>query len=106
MALVSASECTATVAMPISLQARWMRSAISPRLAMRTLSNMALLENDQRFAEFDGLSVVDQHLQHDAGARRGDGVHGLHGFHDQQGLAGADLVADLHERGVARLGLE
>ena len=35
----SGSECTATVAMPISLQARWMRSAISPRLAMRILSN-------------------------------------------------------------------
>ena len=30
----------ATVAMPISLQARLMRSAISPRLAMRIFSNM------------------------------------------------------------------
>ena len=35
----SASECTTTVLMPISRQARWMRSAISPRLAMSTLSN-------------------------------------------------------------------
>src|SRR5258706_4793755 len=40
MALSSAVECTATVLMPISRQARWMRSAISPRLAMSTLSNM------------------------------------------------------------------
>ncbi len=34
----SASEWTTTVLMPISRQARWMRSAISPRLAIRTLS--------------------------------------------------------------------
>jgi len=27
---------------PISRQARWMRSAISPRLAMRTFSNKGL----------------------------------------------------------------
>src|SRR5260221_848506 len=32
----SASECTATVFRPISLQAEMMRRAISPRLAMRT----------------------------------------------------------------------
>src|SRR6218665_2631436 len=32
----SAVECTATVLMPISWQARWMRSAISPRLAIRS----------------------------------------------------------------------
>ena len=43
MAPRSASECTATVEMPISLQARWMRSAISPRLAIRTLVNMIRL---------------------------------------------------------------
>ena len=41
MAPRSASECTATVEMPISLHARWMRSAISPRLAIRTLVNIA-----------------------------------------------------------------
>jgi hypothetical protein len=34
-ASVSASECTTTVWMPSSRQARWMRSAISPRLAIR-----------------------------------------------------------------------
>ena len=37
MAFESAVEWIATVWMPISLQARWMRSAISPRLAIRTL---------------------------------------------------------------------
>src|SRR5262245_47245208 len=40
IALASAVECTATVLIPISRQARWMRSAISPRLAIRTLSNI------------------------------------------------------------------
>ena len=40
MASASAVECTATVAMPISLQARRTRSAISPRLAINTLSNI------------------------------------------------------------------
>src|SRR5258707_4713779 len=40
MASASAVECTATVAMPSSLQARRIRSAISPRLAIRILSNI------------------------------------------------------------------
>src|SRR3954454_13984204 len=43
MASASAVECTATVAMPSSLHARNTRRAISPRLAMRILSNMPLL---------------------------------------------------------------
>src|ERR1043165_4144183 len=41
IASASAVECTATVAMPSSLQARRTRSAISPRLAIRILSNIA-----------------------------------------------------------------
>jgi acetyl-CoA carboxylase biotin carboxyl carrier protein len=36
----SAVECTATVGMPRSLQARSTRMAISPRLAIRILSNI------------------------------------------------------------------
>ncbi len=39
MASLSAVEWMATVWMPISRQARWIRSAISPRFAMSTLSN-------------------------------------------------------------------
>ena len=42
MASESAVECTATVAMPSSFAARRMRSAISPRLAMRIFSNIRL----------------------------------------------------------------
>src|SRR5438876_34895 len=43
MASASAVECTATVAMPSSLHARRTRRAISPRLAIRILSNMLSL---------------------------------------------------------------
>src|SRR4030081_2896410 len=86
MASASAVECTATVAMPSSLHARRTRNAISPRLAIRILSNMlsqgangewrivetirhslfALLDNHQRFAEFDRLAVFDKNLRHGA----------------------------------------
>ena len=39
IACESAVEWTATVGIPSSRQARWMRKAISPRLAMRILPN-------------------------------------------------------------------
>src|SRR3989344_4923289 len=97
MALESASECTATVEMPISLHARWTRSAISPRLAIRILSNMALLDDGQGFTELHGLGVVDEDLHHLAGAGRGDRVHGLHRLDDEQGLAALYRVAHLLE---------
>src|SRR3981189_2964072 len=89
MASASAVECTATVGMPSSWQARSTRSAISPRLAMRILSNIAaadasLLDDHQRFAEFDRMAVLDQDFRHRAAARRRDLVHRLHGFDDQQ----------------------
>src|ERR1700743_2869367 len=86
MASASAVECTATVAMPISLQARLMRSAISPRLAMRIFSNMSGAD-EQCLAELDRRAVGDADLQHGAAARRGDGVHGLHRFHDEHCVA-------------------
>src|SRR5262245_26318977 len=41
MARASASECTATVAIPSSRHVRITRTAISPRLAIRTLSIIA-----------------------------------------------------------------
>src|SRR6187397_1940948 len=106
LASVSASECTATVRMPISLHARWTRSAISPRLAIRIFSNMPLLDHGERFAELHGLPVLHQDL-HDLAALGGrDRVHGLHGLDDHQGLAGLDGVADLHEGGAVRGGLQ
>src|SRR5690349_11898339 len=115
MASASAVECTATVLMPSSLQALRMRSAISPRLAMRILSNMlfhageerrkwrSLFDDHEWFAEFDRLAVFDKNLRHRAGARRGDLVHRLHRFDDQKRLADRDLGPDLDERLGARL---
>src|ERR1700733_12313366 len=132
MASASAVECTATVAMPSSLHARRTRSAISPRLAIRILSNMLsqgagsegrvassrrvtpftaryspfalLFNNHQRLAEFDRLAVFDQDLRHGAGTRRRNLVHRLHGFDDQQRLSDRDLAADLDKRLGAGLG--
>src|SRR6201994_2959768 len=97
IASASAVECTATVAMPISLQARLMRSAISPRLAMRIFSNMSA-DDEQRLAELDRLAVGDTDLQHGATLGRGDGVHGLHRLDDEQRVAFAHRLADLDER--------
>src|ERR1700704_1559738 len=97
MAPESASEWTATVAMPISLQARWTRRAISPRLAIRILSNIALLDDDERLAELHRLGVRAQDLDDPAGPRRGDRVHGLHGLDNHQGGAGLHRVANLDE---------
>src|SRR5690606_3887399 len=102
MASASAVECTATVRMPISWQARWMRSAISPRLAISTFSNMParprpLFDDEQRFAVFDGCPGADQDARDTAGARRDDGIEDLHGLDQQQRLAAVDLVADLDE---------
>src|ERR1700742_5221464 len=103
IASASAVECTATVRMPISRQARWMRSAISPRLAIRTFSNMracsaALLDNHQGFAELDRLAVADQDLAHHARGGGEDRVHHLHRLDDEDGLALVHLVAGLDER--------
>src|ERR1700704_3410028 len=125
MASASAVECTATVAMPSSLHARSTRRAISPRLAMRILSNMwswvassewrvanggsepyslfatrhsPLLNDYQRLAEFDRLAVLDENLRHCAGTRRGYLVHCFHRFDNQQGLPRRHLAADLDER--------
>ena len=65
IASVSAVEWTATVLMPISWQARWMRSAISPRLAIRTFwiaIRPIYSMIDQRLLIFDRLGVLDQDL--------------------------------------------
>src|SRR5688572_25593730 len=93
MAPESASEWTATVAMPISLHARWTRRAISPRLAIRIFSNIALLDDDEGLAELHRLGVAHQDLDHAARARGRDRVHGLHGLDDEQGGALLHLIA-------------
>src|SRR5438477_6838833 len=90
MASASAVEWIATVAMPISLQARLMRSAISPRLAMRIFSNIRSIDDAQRLAELDRLGIVDANFADRAAARRGDRIHRLHRLDDEQRVAFLD----------------
>src|SRR6187397_3218131 len=96
IASASAVECTATVGMPSSLQARSTRSAISPRLAIRIFSNMAIgrttrarlsFDDHQWLAELDRLGVLEQDLADYPVARRRDLVEGLHRLDDQERVA-------------------
>src|SRR6187402_3443341 len=99
----SASECTTTVLMPSSRHARCTRSAISPRLAIRILSNSlsgdgaamwALLDHEQRLPELDRLSVLDEDRLDRARGVRLDLVHQLHRFDDAERVTLRDGVAD------------
>src|SRR5256885_950800 len=93
----SAVECTATVSMPSSRAARMMRSAISARLAMRILWNIAIrkarfspldgFEAEERLAVLDRAAVLDHHFEQPAGLFRFDLVHQLHRFDDAEHLA-------------------
>src|SRR4029079_12313135 len=99
MAFASAVEWNANVAIPSSLQARSTRSAISPRLAMRILSNISpartpSLDDHQRLAVLNRLPVVEQDLRHRAGARGRDLVHRLHRLDDQQRVSHLHHGAD------------
>src|SRR5581483_6411893 len=86
--------------MPNSRQARRIRSAISPRLAITTFSSMMrrLLDHEERLAELDRVAVAG----HDGGDLAGlvslDLVHHLHRLDDAQDLADLDLIPDLDER--------
>src|SRR5579859_4494642 len=97
IAPLSASECTATVKMPISLHARCTRRAISPRLAIRIFSNIALADDRERLAELHGLAILHKDFNDPASLGRRDRVHGFHRLDDHQGLAGCDGVPDLDE---------
>src|SRR3954447_7017572 len=95
MASASAVECTATVAMPSSLAARRIRSAISPRLAMRILSNIRLLDHQKRLTVFNRRAVFDKDRRDRARTRRDDFVEGLHGLDEEHLLAGLHFRAYL-----------
>src|SRR5690606_1123190 len=98
----SAVECTATVFNPSSLQARMMRSAISPRLAMSTFciaaSGSGSGDAEHGLIEFHWLTIVDQDGLNDASLVGLDMVHHLHRFDDAQYIAGLNGLADLNER--------
>src|SRR5690349_10338243 len=93
---LSASEWTATVAMPSSLQARITRMAISPRFAIRTFLNIEpelrrrsgrRADQEELLAVFDALAVLDQDLDDRSGVLGLDLVHELHRFDDAERLA-------------------
>ena len=108
-----------TVRIPSSRHARWMRRAISPRLAMRIFPNswfgfLATMGDDggrrggksgdhnERLPELHGLPVLGEHLLYDAALVGFDLVHQLHGFDNAQGIADLYGVADFDERLGAR----
>src|SRR5262245_15216428 len=92
----------ATVRMPSSRQAEMIRSAISPRLAMRIFLNIAArlgreADREELLAVLDGLPIarVDRDdLSLDVGL---DLVHQLHRLDDAEDLALPDAGADLGE---------
>src|SRR5512144_659607 len=99
----SASEWTTTVLIPSSRHARSMRSAISPRLAIRTLSKSGwaffagtragrLFDHDERLAELDRLAVLDEDLLDRSRLVRFDLVHQLHRFDDAKRVASLNGV--------------
>src|SRR6185369_922859 len=111
----SASECTITVWMPSSRQARWTRSAISPRLAIKILPKswfgfLATIgddggrsggksgDHDQRLSELDRLPVLGEHLLDHARLVGLDLVHQLHRLDDAKRIADLYRVPDFDER--------
>src|SRR5437868_12103461 len=100
IASASAVEWTATVLIPISWQARWILSAISPRLAISSFLiciSLGSANHDERLVELDRLTVADEQLLDDAPGRRGDRVHDLHRLDDEEGVARLHRIADLDE---------
>src|ERR1700722_17556601 len=76
-----------------------------PRPFAIRYSPFALLLNDhQRFTEFDRLAVLDENLRHGARARGWNLIHRLHRFDDQQRLSDRYLGADFDKGLGAGLG--
>src|SRR6476646_12526 len=91
----SASEYTATVPIPNSLQAHMTRRAISPRLAIRTFLKGA--DAKQSLPVLDRLSVAHQLAGYHAGYLRLDLIHQLHRFDDAQHRTRLHGFADSHK---------
>src|SRR5437879_9452301 len=88
----SAVEKTATVPRPSSRQARMTRSAISPRLATRTLSTPSLagLEGDDALARVHEVFVLDQDARHASVRVAVDLVEALHDLDQPDHVANFD----------------
>src|SRR5258707_13267203 len=102
-ASASASECTGTVLMPISRQARWMRSAISPRFAIRIFSNTrGLFDDEERLAVLDRLAVLHEDRLDGPRYVGFDLVQQFHRLDDADGLPLGHHLADFDEGGCSR----
>src|SRR6266481_5250613 len=80
-----------------SLQARMMRTAISPRLATRSFSNILGSRGpqlEQGLAELDRLGVFDHHLSDHSFGFGFDLVHHLHGLDDADDRVEINLNPD------------
>src|SRR6185295_5949279 len=104
----SASEYTATVLTPSSLQAQMTRRAISPRLAIRIFLNIPGAaasprtlavgpDAEESVPVLDGLPALAMDLHDFPGHLGLDLVHELHGFDDAEDLADAHAVAHVDE---------
>src|SRR5512143_4243509 len=110
----SASEYTATVFSPSSLHAHMTRSAISPRLAIRTFLNIAAArgllagsgrpDGEERVPVLDRLTVLGVDLDDLARHLGLDLVHELHGLDDAEHLPHLHPVAHVHEGRAVRVG--
>src|SRR5438876_4058890 len=97
-----------------SLQARMMRTAISPRFDTRIFSNISVIDAvrwrtrqpgsgarsgwpnlEQGLAEFDGFGVFNQDLREHALGLGFDFVHDLHGLDDANNALRVHVRADL-----------
>src|SRR5437667_10355647 len=95
--------------MPISRHARWMRSAISPRFAIRIFSNIAkalppLLDHEEGLAILHGLAVLDQDCPDGSGNVGFDFIQELHRLDDAQRLPLGHYLPDVDERRRPRRG--
>src|SRR5262245_55639355 len=86
--------------MPSSLQARMIRKAISPRLAMRIRLNIsaARVDLEQRLVELDRFTVLAEDGGDLAADFGGNLVEDLHRFNDANDRRGIDAIADFDER--------
>src|SRR5512142_1602286 len=89
----SAVEYTATECRPMSRQARTIRSASSPRLAISTFCIGPLAQDGDFLARFHEIVVLDQESIEHAGLIRLDLVEVLHDLHQPDDVSLVDLVA-------------
>src|SRR5258705_12478692 len=94
----SAVEWAMTVRIPISRHARMIRSAISPRLAMRILWNISRgsarrVHQEERLADLDGLGVLAHNLGDPPPPLGLDLIHHFHRLADADGLPFPDHFA-------------